>query len=110
MKVKLIELVSEAHGKMCKRDGSPVFALNSATGTQYVYHTHKVNARIANPTSNQVNVQNKFANTWDLIKAAKQDADQWSGIVSGFRNQSKYKTLNGYAFATLYKTASTTRS
>ena len=110
MKLRLNELVKEAHGKMCNQKGSPIMAYNSAIDVQYAYHTHKVNPKLENPTSAQVSVQNKFANTWDLIKAAKQDADQWSGIVSGFRNQSKYKTLNGYAFATLYKTASTTRS
>ena len=110
MKIKLNELVTEAHGKMCSREGSPIFALNSTYDTQYVYHTHKVNPRIANPTDSQVAKQNKFANTIAAIKAKKQNAVEWEAVKEGFKAQTKYKTLWNYAFSVCYPEASVTRS
>ena len=110
MKIKLTELVSEAHGKMCKRAEAPVLAYNSIYGTQYAYHTHKVNPRISNPTESQVAKRNKFSNTIAAVKAKKQNVTEWEAVKEGFKAQTRYKTLWNYAFSVCYPSASTTRS
>jgi len=93
MKVKLNELLSEAHGKLCKRDGSPILAFNSKLGVQYTYHTHIENPRIADPSEQQLARRQKFAATVAAIKQKKANPTEWEAIKEGFKNQSKYKLL-----------------
>ncbi len=97
-------MLSEAHGKMCGRDGSPILAFNSRYGIQYAYHTHVVNPRIADPSETQAAKRRKFAATVTAIKQKKANPTEWEAIKEGFKNQSKYKTLWNYAFAVIYPT------
>ena len=106
MKIVLNELVKEAHGKMCKQKGSPIMAYNARLDTQYAYHTHIENPRIADPSEQQVARRQKFAATVAAIKQKKANPTEWEAIKEGFKNQSKYKLLWNYAFSVIYPTIS----
>ena len=106
MKIKLMELLSEAHGKLCKRAESPILAFNSKLDVAYAYHRHKVNPRIADPSEQQVARRQKFAATVAAIKQKKANPTEWEAIKEGFKNQTKYKLLWNYAFAVIYPTIS----
>ena len=108
MKIKLNELISEAHGKMCKRAESPILAYNSKFDVAYAYHCHKVNPRNANPTDTQAAKRKKFQNTITLIKQTRSKTSDWEAMKEAFKAQTKYKTLWNFAFSRLYPTASTT--
>ena len=106
MKIKLNEILKEAHGKMCKLDGSPILAYNSKTDVQYAYHVHAKNPRIADPSEQQTARRQKFAATVAAVKQKKANPTEWEAIKEGFKNQSKYKTLWSYAFSVIYPTIS----
>ena len=106
MKIKLNELLSEAHGKMCKRQESPIMAYNGKLDVAYAYHTHQKNPRIEDPTEQQIAVRNKFAATIAAIKTKKANPTEWEAIKEGFRNQTRYKLLWNYAFSVIYPTIS----
>ena len=106
MKIVLNELVKEAHGKMCNQKGSPIMAYNRRIDQQYAYHTHIPNPRIEDPTEQQIAVKTKFAATITAVKQKKANPSEWEAIKEGFKAQSKYKTLWGYAFSVVYPTIS----
>ncbi len=106
MKIKPNELVQAMHGKMCKLDGSPIMAYNSRIDVQYAYHTHIKNPRIEDPTEQQIACKTKFAATITAVKQKKANPTEWEAIKEGFKAQSRYKTLWGYAFAVVYPTIS----
>ena len=106
MKVVPNEMFAELHGKMCKRKLSPILGYNKKIDVQYGYHTHQVNPRIEDPTEQQIAVKNKFAATIAAIKTKKANPTEWEAIKEGFKAQSKYKTLWGYAFSVVYPTIS----
>lgn len=106
MKVKLNELVKEAHGKMCKLKDSPIFAYNARIDTQYVYHNHIENPRNEDPSEQQIARRQKFAATVAAVKQKKANPTEWEAIKEGFKNQSKYKSLWSYAFSVVYPTIS----
>ena len=105
MKVKLNELLSEAHGKICGRKGAPILAYSQKFDVQYAYHTHKVNPRIANPTDTQATKRKKFQNTITLIKQTRSKTSDWEAMREAFKAQTKYKTLWNFAFSRLYPQA-----
>ncbi len=102
-KVEYNELVNSVSGKLCKEDGSPIFARRRDTGTKYVYHRHAKPDK--EPTPGQLAQQQKFATAGAEVKTIMSSLEQIAPYRESFAKQTKYKTLRGYIFAEVYKNA-----
>lgn len=102
MKADLNEMVTGLHGKYCKQGGlnSPIFAKDSKTGTQRVYHIH--NPYTGERTARQKAVTNKFTTLQATVATTLADPTQKAALMEEFKAQKKYNTLRGYVFAKLY--------
>ena len=102
MKVDLIELVTDLHGKMCSKAGqnAPIMARNKVTGVQYAYHIHNPYKGAA--TQSQVAGMSSFKAAGQTVKAAWAIPQKKAELAAAFANQTRYKTFWGYCFAKAY--------
>lgn len=81
-------------------------AYNTRVNTKYFQFRNVVNPRVEDPTEQQAACKLKFAATVTAVKQKRANPTEWEAIKEGFRAQSKYRTLWGYAFAVVYPTIS----
>ncbi len=99
-KVVFNELVHSVSGKLCKNEGSPIFAKRSDTGTAYVYHRHSKPA--GEPTDAQKANQQRFSTAQTQTAAIMNDMEQLAEYQERYAKQSKYKTLRSFIFSEVY--------
>lgn len=110
--------VESMSGKFAKEStkisrGTESYPVTNPRGIQYFIATYRLgtgtksfafkNRSQSNaPTSAQQAAVTKFTSTIAAVKAARTNPTQWQTIVAAFKKQTKYKTLNGFAFYYLY--------
>lgn len=62
------------------------------------------NPRNEDPSEQQTAHREKFTATVQAVLQKKANPTEWEAVKEGFKNQSKYPTLWGYAFALVYPT------
>lgn len=111
--MKPMEGIQRFNGKIAPKKvhygkGISLFVGYGVKGRAYNYFRvcSVASPRIDDPTEQQIACKTKFAATITAIKQKKANPTEWEAIKEGFKNQSKYVTLWGYAFAVIYPTIS----
>ncbi len=91
------EMVKEYHGKLCMHSDIYFAKRNGTLYTGKICNPYK-----GNPSASQTAVRTKFRTACAATKAALDNPEQRAAYLVAFRNQKKYPTLWGYAFAQEY--------
>lgn len=93
-KIKPMALIESMSGKVCSHT-NVYFAVRNGK----VYTGTLCNPSTKEPNSAQIAHRQRFATATANALSALSDAEQLLVLKAGFANQTKYKTLRGYAFA-----------
>lgn len=98
----------EVHGKLSKKNGRVEYMQRRDSGVRYTSMKKEMTrrekqARKAQATENQLNVQKKFAAVAKATRTRMADSSKMAADLAAFKKQSKYSTLYGYIFADEYQ-------
>ncbi|MCQ2203674.1 MAG: hypothetical protein MJZ15_04435 [Bacteroidales bacterium] len=100
-KIKPMALIESMSGKVCQDSDVYFTRRHGKTFTGKMCNPHR-----GDPTVSQKSVQDKFRQTAARVKTVLKSGpgnDSYDELVEGFKNQDKYPTLWGYAFAQIWK-------
>ncbi|MBO7408559.1 MAG: hypothetical protein J6T85_01555 [Paludibacteraceae bacterium] len=104
-RIRTVRPIESISGKLKKSD-SVCFALRSKTKKNYTqtrdnWSMHYLSADTA---ASAAATQDKFRRVAAAVKVRKMDMEHQAADQLAFRNQSKYTTLHGFLFATVWAT------
>ena len=91
--------IKHIHGLVNRKEGKVIFKNYSPTGLNFLSARPEYKD---NPTAEQTAMRQKFKQASARVQAIMIDADQLATYKEAFKNQSKYATLRGFIFATVY--------
>ena len=91
--------IKHIHGLVNRKEGKVIFKNYSPTGLNFLSPRPDYKD---NPTAEQMAMRQTFKQAAAQVKSIMADVDRVATYKEAFKNQSKYATIRGFIFATVY--------